>query len=89
MIKIDENYWLGKDQYCWILNYESTRIGKDKETGDEKEITSSRQGFHADIYQALRAYADQAAKTAEAYDHLIAELEKIDRTIKSISWETK
>lgn len=89
MIRIDENYWLEKDQYCWILNYESKRLGKDKETGGEKEITSSRQTFHADIYQALRSYTDQAAKSADNYDELIAKLEKIDRTIKLISWETK
>ena len=54
-MKLDENYSIEKDPYCWILRYEKTGEINEK-TG--KPIQTLNETYHNSTKQALAEYLD-------------------------------
>ena len=74
MIKLDENYTIDSDNYNWILRYEKTYEGKDKD-GNPKEQTSTNETFHGSLKQCILEYINETGKWC---DSLIAILDKLN-----------
>ena len=88
MIKLDDNFTIEKDQYCWTLKYKNTKTNIDKD-GESKEITSSWSTYHPTIQMALKKYCDSILKIAESIRDVIILLNKVHDKISILEINPK
>ena len=83
MIKLDKNYTLISDSYNWILRVEKVKEGKDKE-GNPKQVTSTKETYHANIKQAIMKYTDESLKNIPELTLIIEKLESIEDSLNGL-----
>ena len=84
MIKLDENYTIDSDAYNWILRYERTYLGKDKE-GKPKEQTAIEESYHASFKQCILKYIDEASKECDSLNAILDKLSEIEIKLNNLN----
>lgn len=88
MIKLDGNYTIDSDAYNWILRFEKTYMGRDKE-GNPKEHTSIDESYHANFKQCVLQYLNNTLKPCEALNEVLAKLNSIEAQLSNIKMDRK
>jgi hypothetical protein len=80
-IILDENFFITKDAYQWILNEKIMLDQTKKLVKKESRITQS---FHPTFQKALKKYLDSSMKKADSLITLYEIIEKIYQQIETI-----
>lgn len=81
MIKLDEQFYLEKDNYSWSLIRKINK-GINEKTG--KETISTDTWWYPTIQGCLGKYANEATKKAETLEELKEKLSEVVDVIKSL-----
>jgi hypothetical protein len=84
MIKLDENYTIKADPYCWVLEATFVKMGTDKE-GNPKEITSTEKWYPATFKQALLTYIDEILKEVPEINVILAKLNELEEKFDKLN----
>ena len=80
-MKIDENYNLEPDKYCWVLRYRKEgEINPD--TGNR--ILSTDETYHPSIKLALKKYMDSKLKGCESLLEISERINEVETIINKI-----
>lgn len=77
-LKLDEDYRIEKDQYCWTLVYE--HFG-DINPATGKRTRTINRSYHGTIDQVLKKYVDNCCKVPDDITSLLGTLEKLNQSI--------
>jgi hypothetical protein len=84
-MKIDEEYYIEIDSFCWTLTFERTKYNDEK----GKNITTTNRTYHASLKQALNTYVDVALKPVPDVTMVIKALGEIETKIENLVKQTK
>ena len=84
MIKLDENYTVEHDTYCWTLKFKKEKEVTDEETKQTKVVVSKNESFHASLKDALKKYADQSLKIEGSVFDLISKIKDLEKLIMNL-----
>lgn len=78
MIKLDEEFSLEQDKFCWMLNFR-----REGEINPEtlKPIVSSKTTYHGSLKFALLNYMDECLKPADSVKDLLVRLNMVENRI--------
>lgn len=81
-MKIDDNYTIESDKYCWVLKYKSE--GEiNPNTG--KKILSTNETYHPTIKAALKKYMDSKLKDSDTVENVLERLNEVEQIINKIN----
>lgn len=80
-IKLDEDYRIYRDQYCWALIYEH-KGEINPETG--KPRTTIRRTYHGTVKQAGLKYLDEVLTGHESLEKMLKQLEATEKALLTL-----
>ena len=81
-MKLDENYTIDSDKYCWILRYK--KVG-DINPKTNKPTVSTDETFHPTIKSALVRYCDSANKGSETISEVLMRIGELNDRISKLN----
>jgi len=85
MIKLNENWALKADKYCWIL--ENHYIGKNKKTGEPKPQVNTT--YHGTLEQVAHKLLDAEVKECESIEAMYDKIDSLSKVILANVGERK
>ncbi len=84
MIKLDENYTMTPDAYCWVLKYEGLKNKIVK--GELKEVKDIRIMYPSTAKKALELYLDERLKdsNSKSIQDLLRAINKVEEIISNL-----
>jgi hypothetical protein len=83
-MKLDDNYTIKADPYCWVLEATFIKMGTDKE-GNAKEITSTEKWYPATFKQAVLTYIDETLKEVPEINAILDKLNELERKLDNLN----
>lgn len=80
-MKIDSEYTLESDKYCWVLKY-AKEGDINPDTG--KVIISRNETYHPSVKSALKRYMDAKTKDCKRVEDVLNRLNEVEETINKI-----
>lgn len=84
-LKIDDEYYIEVDSFCWTLTHERTKYNEEK----GKYITTTNRTYYSSLKQALNAYVDfslkpipDVAKVINVIDQMETKIENLVKKLK-------
>lgn len=80
-MKIDENYTIEPDAYCWILKYEE-KTGRLNKKG--REVITSKEWFVPTLASGLKRYSDESLKKCKELSDVLNKQKEILSLVSEI-----
>lgn len=85
MIKLDENFTIEHDTFCWTLKFQKENEVPDKKNGGTKKVITKNETYHPSIRSALSKYCDSCLKIDGDASRLIDKINELEGIIQNLN----